>query len=87
MNETPLINDKNRDYDEIKEQNEYMKSGSFNVLDAQFFQSLNDFKSDSLFNRTESILAKPPHIYRQVSIFSYSYKNSTFHFVLNFILI
>jgi len=49
--------------DEAK--SESCKFGSFTNLDAEFFQSLNDFKSDFLFNKTESILAKPPHIYRQ----------------------
>lgn len=55
-------------YEEIKENPDYLKSGSFNSLDSQFFQSLNDFKTDFLFNKTESILSKPPHVYRQVNL-------------------
>ena len=54
--------------DDGKEVDELIKAGSFTTLDAQFFQSLNDFKSDFLFNKTESILSKPPHIYRQVCL-------------------
>lgn len=45
-----------------------LKSSTISTMDAEFFQSLNDFKTDILFNKTESILSKPPQIYRQVSI-------------------
>lgn len=53
---------------ENTEKLDLLKSSSFNAMDAEFFQSLNDFKTDFLFNKTESILSKPPNIYRQVSI-------------------
>jgi hypothetical protein len=45
---------------------DHSKTNSLNTLDAEFFQSLTDFKSDFLFSKTESILSKPPNIYRQV---------------------
>lgn len=60
--------------DDGRETDDFVKAGSFTSLDAQFFQSLNDFKSDFLFNKTESILSKPPHIYRQVGDFTKNYR-------------
>lgn len=63
----PFQKDRFSNTDEMGNQLEFQKSGTFNTLDAEFFQSLNDFKSDFLFNKTELILSKPPHIYRQVS--------------------
>ena len=63
---TPLQNSKSINFDEAKGQPDWLKSSTFSTIDAEFFQSLNDFKSDFLFNKTESILSKPPHIYRQV---------------------
>ena len=66
MEEAPLYSKMNK-IEETKDKDEHFRQNSFNSLDAQFFQSLNDFKTDFLFNKTESILAKPPHIYRQVS--------------------
>ena len=77
MQEIPSSNDNNHKIEELKENQEFLKSGSFNTCDAQFFQSLNDFKTDFLFNKTESILAKPPQIYRQVNIlFPPKYNNN-----------
>jgi hypothetical protein len=44
------------------------KTATFNSMNAEFFKNLNDFKSDFIFDKTESILAKPPNVYRQVNI-------------------
>jgi hypothetical protein len=64
---TPLNDKKEINFDDTKRQSETVKAGTFKELDAEFFSSLNDFKSDFLFTKTESILAKPPNVYRQVS--------------------
>ena len=65
---TPLQAHKAKNYEsDGKGVSESAKSNTFKEMDAEFFQSLNDFKSDFLFTKTESILAKPSNVYRQVN--------------------
>lgn len=65
-NDFERIYNQNHNIDMKLEAADYLKTATFNSLNAEFFKNLNDFKSDFLFNKTESILAKPPNIYRQV---------------------
>jgi hypothetical protein len=65
-NDFERIYNQNHNIDMKLEAADYLKTSTFNSLNAEFFKNLNDFKSDFLFDKTESILAKPPNIYRQV---------------------
>ncbi|CAI2362720.1 unnamed protein product [Moneuplotes crassus] len=55
----------NKNNSKVFNREDLVKAGSFASVDSDFFKSLDDYKSDLLFNQTESILSKPPNIYRQ----------------------